>query len=107
MFYSFNKFKIYIYNSFILVFIFEIIDSFSFSDIWLYLKSNISNLSNLTFSNTFISDILLLYKYNSFNSLKLTFSKISIFDILLLPKSNFCNFSNFNFSNTFISDILL
>ena len=48
----------------------------------LYDKFNISNFSNFTFSNTFISDILLSDKYNTFNSLKCTFSNIFISDKL-------------------------
>ena len=57
------------------------IDSSSFFDILFLLKLNIFNLSDLIFSNTFISDILFLSKYNSFNSLIFTFSNILISDI--------------------------
>ena len=42
-----------------------IIEEYIFSSILFPLKSNISNFSNFTFSNTFISDILLYNKYNS------------------------------------------
>ena len=47
-----------------------------------WLKSNNRNLSNFTFSNTFISEILILPKPNFINSLKLTFSNISILILL-------------------------
>ena len=56
--------KVYIYSVFIFDFNFEIIVSSWFSDIWLFLKLNNSNLLNLTFSNTFISDILLNKFFN-------------------------------------------
>ena len=60
----------YIFN---IVFILDIIKLFCFTSILFSLKSNSSNFSNLTFSNTDISDILFLSKINLFNSLKLTF----------------------------------
>ena len=92
-------------KSFVLDFSFLVVGSFSCFDIWFTLKVNISNLSNLIFSNTFISDILLWCKFKSFNSLKYTFANILISDIWLLFKYNISNLSNLTFSNTFISDI--
>ena len=80
-------------------------EEYLFSSISFSLKSNVSNFSNFTFSNTLVSDILLEDKFNSFNSLKLTFSNIFISDISFSLKPNVSNFLNFTFSNTFISDI--
>jgi hypothetical protein len=68
------------YKFLILDFKTRVVSEFSISFISLLLKSNISNLAKLAFSNTFISDISLFLKYNSFNCLKFTFSKTSIFD---------------------------
>ena len=96
---------IHIYKVFNKDFNFDIIKLFSAKSVSFSVKSNSSNFSNFTFSNTFISDILLFHKYNFFNSLKLTFSNIFISDISFLLKFNISNFSNFTFSNTFISDI--